>query len=124
MVASSSRAIGDAEAHLLEHDQVAAGEAAEDGDDDQGGAGDDAPGRADAVGDGVAVVAGLPVALADAAEQEHVVVHREPEEDREQKQRHPGFDRVDLREAEELVADAVLEDQHQQRRRRRRPTAG
>src|ERR687897_342008 len=47
---------GNAESHLLEHEQLAAGEAAEDGDDDQGGAGDDAAGGADAVGDRVAVV--------------------------------------------------------------------
>ena len=59
-------------------------------------------------------VAGLPVALLDPAEQEHLVVHREAEEDREQEERHPGLDRVDLLEAEELVPDALLEDEHEQ----------
>ena len=53
-------------------------------------------GRADAEGDGSVVVAGLAVALPDAAEQEHLVVHREPEEDGEEEERHPGFDRLRL----------------------------
>ena len=42
MVASSSTATAEAEAHLLEHHELARGEAAEDGHHDQGGAGDDA----------------------------------------------------------------------------------
>ena len=75
----------DAEAHLLEGDRVPHREAPEDGDDDQRGAGDEASSRSDAKGDGVRV-AGL-LQLADATEQEHLVVHREPEEDGEQKQR-------------------------------------
>ena len=64
--------------------------------------------------DRVGRVAGLRVALADAAEQEHLVVHREPEQDREEEERHPGLDDVDLLEAEEPGADAVLEDEHEQ----------
>ena len=59
-------------------------------------------------------VAGLRVALLDPAEQEHLVVHREAEEDGEEEERHPGLDRVDLLEAEELVPDALLEDEHEQ----------
>ena len=43
----------DPEAHLLEHDEVAHGEAGEDGDDDQRRAGDQARGRRDAVDDRV-----------------------------------------------------------------------
>ena len=43
-----------------------------------------------------------------------MVVHREPEEDGEEEERQPGLDRVHLRKAEELVADAFLEDQHDQ----------
>ena len=58
--------------------------------------------------DGAVVVARLAVALADPAQQEHLVVHREPEEHAEQEQRHPRLDEVDLLEAEQLVADAVL----------------
>ena len=105
---------GDAEAHLLEHDQVAGGEAAEDGDDDQRGAGDQPRGRADAEGDSTRGVTGLRVALLDPAQQEHLVVHREAEEDGEEEERHPRLDVSHLLEAEELVADAFLEDEHQQ----------
>ena len=54
------------------------------------------------------------VALLDPAEQEHLVVHREAEEDGEEEERHPRLDRVDLLEAEEVVADALLEDEHEQ----------
>ena len=43
-----------------------------------------------------------------------MVVHREPEEDGEEEERQPRLDRVHLREAEELVADAFLEDEHDQ----------
>jgi hypothetical protein len=42
------------------------------------------------------------------------VVHREPEEDGEQEERHPGLDRFHLVEAEQAGADAVLEDEHEQ----------
>jgi hypothetical protein len=50
--------------------------------------------------------------LVDAAEQEHLVVHREAEQDREQKDRHPRLDRVDLLEAEQAGGDGRLEDEH------------
>ena len=43
-----------------------------------------------------------------------MVVHREPEEDGEEEERQPRLDRVHLSEAEELVADALLEDEHDQ----------
>ena len=62
----------------------------------------------------VVVVAGLRVALANPAEQEHLVVHREAEEDGEEEERHPGLDDVDLLEAEELVAHALDEDEDEQ----------
>ena len=48
--------------------------------------------------------------LPDPAEQEDVVVHREPEEDAEQEQRDPGVDAGDLLEAEDSAPIAVLED--------------
>ena len=102
---------GDPEAHLLEHDQVAPGKAGEDRDYDQRRPGDQTCRRADAEGDRVVVVAGLRVALANPAEQEHLVVHREAEEDGEEEERHPGLDDVDLLEAEELVAHALDEDE-------------
>ena len=48
-------------------------------------------------------VAGGREPLPDPAEQEDLVVHREPEEHREEEERHPGLDRIHLLEAEELV---------------------
>jgi hypothetical protein len=91
---------GHAHAHLLEHHQVPGGEAAEHDHDDQGGAGDDPGGGADPDHHRASGVAGLGVALVDAAEQEHLVVHGQPEQHREQEQRYPGLDRVDLLQAE------------------------
>ena len=95
---------------------VAGREAGEDGDDDQRRAGDDPRRRARR-----RATTALArrrrccvVALLDPAEQEHLVVHREAEQDREQEERHPGLDRVHLLEAEETGADAVLEDEHEQ----------
>ena len=64
--------------------------------------------------DGLRVVVGLVVALADAAQQEDVVVHREAEEDGEQEDRQPGLDALDLLEAEQAGADALLRHQHEQ----------
>jgi hypothetical protein len=48
------------------------------------------------------------------AEQEHLVVHGQPEQHREQEQRQPRLDGVDLLEAEQARADTALEHQHQQ----------
>ena len=59
IVASMKQRDRDPEAHLLEHDEVAAGEAGEDGDDDQRGARDQPRRRADAERDRVVVVARL-----------------------------------------------------------------
>jgi hypothetical protein len=43
-----------------------------------------------------------------------VIVHREPEDDREEHHRDEGVDALDLAEAEETRADAFLEDEHHQ----------
>ena len=51
------------------------------------------------------------VALADPAEQEDLVVHREAEEHAEHEQRQPGQDALHLREAEQVCADTLLEDE-------------
>ena len=73
---------------------------------------------------------GLVVLLPDPRQQEHVVVHRQAEQDREQEQREPRLDRIDLLEPERVrdgLAErrtALLEDQHDQRRTRPPPTAG
>src|SRR5205807_7587379 len=73
-----------------------------------------ARGRADAVSDRFGVVAGLEEALADPAEQEDVVVHGHPEEDAEEEERHPGDNRVDVPEAEQARAEALLEHEYEQ----------
>ena len=64
------------------------------------------------------------VGLADPAEDEHVVVHREAEQDHEQEHRQPRGDAAVRLEAEQVLAPAALEDQRRARRRRRRPRAG
>ena len=51
--------------------------------------------------------------LADPADDEDVVVHREAEQDHEQEQRHHGVDPVGGADAEQTLAEAVLEDEHE-----------
>ena len=79
---------------------------------------------ADALDDrGRVVLRALP-GLLDVRHQEHLVVHREPEEDREHQQRDVGDDRHLAGEADEADADAVLEDRGSRPRRRRRSRRG
>ena len=56
----------------------------------------------------------LVVALADAREQEHLVVHGEAEQHREQEQRNPGLDGRHDVEAEQPGAVALLGHEHEQ----------
>ena len=72
----------------------------------------------------VVLFAGAQVLLPDAREQEHLVVHREAEQDREHHDRQERLDRPFLADAHELFAPAPLEDQRRPRRTPRRPTAG
>ena len=72
----------------------------------------------DAVGDGLLGAHAAIVTLADAAEDEHVVVHRQPEQDHEQEQRQPRRDASDRGEAEHRLQVAVLEDPDQHAVRR------
>ena len=58
----------------------------------------------------VGVVVRAVVLLLDAAEQEHLVVHREAEHDREQHHRDPRLDRAFLADADEVLHPAPLED--------------
>ena len=58
-------------------------------------------------------VAGGRPALVYATEQEHLVVHREPEQHAEQEDGHPRVDALDLREAQQIDPDALLEDEHE-----------
>ena len=48
--------------------------------------------------------------LADPADDEHVVVHAQAEEDHEQEQRQPGRDPADGLEVQQVLEVAVLED--------------
>ena len=52
--------------------------------------------------------------LLDPAEQEDVVVHREPEQYAEEEQREPELDGRRLLEPEEVSSDTLLEHQHEQ----------
>jgi zinc protease len=90
----------EAEAHLLQRRDPTARERREHRDHDHGRAGDDAARGPQAVGDRLGVVLGLVVLLADPAQQEHLVVHRKAEQDREEEQRQPRLDRLDLGEVE------------------------
>ena len=101
------------DAELLEERHRERAEDREHADHDDRGARDDAGGGPDAVGD--RLVRALPATdrLADPADDEHVVVHREAEEDHEQQQRHHGLDPVRGADAEQALADAVLEDEHE-----------
>src|SRR5581483_4206644 len=99
-----------AEAHQLHHQQAERREQAEDRDHDHRGARHGAGRARDrephrVVGRGAGVVQ-----LLDAAQDEDVVVHREPEEDDEQEERKPAHDRPVRLEAERPREPAVLED--------------
>ena len=62
--------------------------------------------------------------LADPADHEHVVVHRQSEQHHEQEQRQPGDDRAHRREAQHPLRPGALEHQDQQAVRGRRRRAG
>ena len=96
----------------------------EDADHHDRGAGDDAGGRLDPVRDRLVGGHAAVVGLADPAEDEHVVVHREPEQDHEQEDRQERVDAAGGVEAEQLLPPAVLEDEHEDAVRGRRPRAG
>ena len=100
-------------AQLLEDQQRQGGEDREDRDHHGGGAGHDAGGGLDPVGDRVLGWPSAVERLADPGEDEHVVIHRESEQDHEQEQRHPRDDRAVGVEAQERLQVAVLEDPHQ-----------
>ena len=94
----------------LDHHARGEQEGEEDAGHDQRGAADDAGGLAEAGGDAVhVVVLGEPV-LADARQQEHLVVHRQAENDGEDDHRHVGLDGDGAADAEQARAPAPLED--------------
>jgi hypothetical protein len=123
-VASTSSETATPEAHLLEHDRVAAWVAGEDYDGDQRCSGNDPCGGGDAPAEGGGGGIGASVvALADAAEQEYLVVHGSPNRTKTGTAAPPGIDHVHGLEAEHVGCDAVLEDQGRAGRTRHRPTA-
>ena len=82
----------------------------EHGDHHRGGARHRRRRRADAARDRLVGRHAAVDELLDPAEDEHVVVHREPEEHGEQEERQPGHDRAVRAEAEQALQMAVLED--------------
>ena len=99
-------------------------EAGEDDDDDQRRAGDDPGRRRDASDDRVARRARRVVPLLDPAHQEHLVVHRQPEQHREEEERNPRVDHVRVLEAEQAGAVRRRGRRASAGRTRRRPRAG
>src|SRR5262249_112313 len=94
---------------------IGGGRQGEEGEEeDEGGAGHQPPGPADAAGHGLAGGAGRVVFLADAGEDEYLVVHRQPEQEREGQQGHVHGDRPGCRDGPQGVAAvALLPHQHQ-----------
>ena len=87
-------------------------EGGEDGHHDRGSARDRRGTRREALRHGPATVTGDLEALADAGEQEHLVVHREAEDEREHDRGHRGLDEPGRFEAEQPVEPAPLEHDH------------
>src|SRR5205823_2453899 len=98
-----------ADAHLLELDHGQRGEGEEDEHHDHGGGGDDPGGGLNTLRHGHLGLAGAVVALPDPAEDEHVVVHGQPEHHHEQEQRQPARHRVHAGEAEQRLPPPPLE---------------
>ena len=107
-VTSTSTAVGEADAGHLDHRIVVGGEAHEDRDHDRARGGDDLARAGRRGGDRGAVARVAAPLLTHAREQEHVVVRREPEQDREHEQRHVGDDGL-LLDAQQRRAGRGLE---------------
>ena len=94
----------------LYHALAAKHERAEHQHHDRGGGGDRSAGGGQAVRDGRAIVATAVPFLEDPADQEHLVVHGEAEQDREHEHGHERLDRTGLVDPDQRRAPAVLED--------------
>ena len=99
-------------------------EAREGGAHDDRGGGDDPAGALEPVRDRGLVVVALVPGLTHARHEEHLVVHREAEEHREEEDRDPALDLVELVEAEQALPDAEAEEDERASRRPPRPRAG
>jgi len=73
-----------------------------------------------AVADGLAVVAPAVPLLVDTADEEHLVVHRQSEQDREHQHRQERLDRSRLVDTDQRRPPTVLEDRGDQAERRAR----
>ena len=105
---------GEADTEQLAVRVVAEDEGAEHADHDQRRRGDHPGGARQAPDDGFVVVAGRHVLLTDPGQEEHLVVHREPEEDGEHDEREERVDRHRAVQPDQLGAPAPLEhrDEH------------
>src|SRR5438067_3106158 len=101
------------DAELLEDQHREGGEDRKDGDHDDRCARHYSGGGLDPVRDRLIHARATVERLPDPADDEDVVVHREAEQDHEQEQRRDGVDPGGGAEAEEALADAVLEDEHE-----------
>ena len=113
MVASSATASAMPDADALDRDRVGEGERGEDRDHDQRRAGDHAGRPGQAVGDGRRVVTRAPVRLLDARQEQDLVVHRQPDQDREHDDRVARDGVAERLEVQQLVEVALLEDPDQ-----------
>ena len=102
----------EAEAEHLADEVVPGDEAQEHPGHDQAGEDEDLADAADPVDHALARPVALVVGLVDPAEQEDVVVHAQPEQDREQHDRQEGDDRDARVGADQARADALLEHGH------------
>ena len=100
-VASRDHGDGEADAELLDRRVAVQEEAPEDEHHDGGGRGDHARARHEPADDAAAVVLPGVDVLLDLAHEEHLVVHRQPEEDGEHEERDVGDDRHRVVEADE-----------------------
>ena len=104
---------GERDADLLDLGQAGHREDQEDEDHDHGRARDRLRRVRQTAGHGGPVVMGLVVALLDPREQEHLVVHRQAEDDRQDQRRCQRVDIADVIEADQAVGPAPLEHDHQ-----------
>src|SRR4051794_32722155 len=95
---------------LLHHRIGDEDEAGEDADHDRRRRGDHPAGVGDALDHRGAGVAGLLEVFLHLGQQEHLVIHREAEEDREHQQRHEADDRDRVVEPDQFGSPAELED--------------
>jgi hypothetical protein len=115
-----------ADTHRLDVERPAGGERPEDHADEQRRRRDDPARALQTVGDRGVVVAGAVPLLLDAGQQEHLVVHREPEDEHEQQQRRREVQRAgeehgqhaDGRQQRQQVQhDRLQRDEHRARER-------